>query len=115
VNNNSCPESRRSLVNRQLKEWEKTNGLPEYSPHKFRHGHVHYGNERARTYADFKAVSLNVMHSSTKITDQYYSVLTDKELRERIQNLGNQPEQEEKQEDLFREFQAFLEWKKEKN
>jgi len=55
------------------------------------------------------------MHSSTKITDQYYSVLTDKELRERIQNLGNQPEQEEKQEDLFREFQAFLEWKKEKN
>jgi len=68
--------------------------------------------QHSQTIADYKAVSMNVMHSNTKITDQYYSVLTDKELQKRIQNLGNQPKQAESQEDLFREFEAFLKWKK---
>jgi len=38
--------------------------------------------------------------------------LTDKELQERIQNLGNQPGKEESQEELFQEFEAFLKWKR---
>ena len=110
TNNFSCPESRRSLLNRQLKQWQREHELHEYSPHKFRHGHIHYGNERALTYADFKAVSLNVMHSSTQVTDEFYSVLSVAELQNRIQNLGNQPEQAGSEDELFSKFKAFLKW-----
>jgi hypothetical protein len=39
-------------------------------------------------------------------------VLSDDELQNRIQNLGNQPEKAKCQEDLFREFEAFQRWKK---
>ena len=109
--NTTCPESRASLATRQLKTWLSSIGIKAYSPHKFRHGHVHYGLERSQTIADYKAVSMNVMHSNMEITDQFYSVLNENSVQNRIQNLGNKPENSQSEEELFREFLAFKRWK----
>jgi hypothetical protein len=54
------------------------------------------------------------MHSSTQVTDEFYSVLSVAKLQNRTQNLGNEPEKAESQEDLFREFEAFQRWRKTK-
>jgi site-specific recombinase XerD len=43
--------------------------VPYRSPHKLRHGHALYGVQHARTMAELKAVSQNLMHSSITITD----------------------------------------------
>jgi hypothetical protein len=64
--------------------------LPYYSPHKFSHGHIQYGLANSETIADYKAVSLNVMHASMEITDEFYSVLNDDELQSRISTLGKE-------------------------
>ena len=42
------------------------------SPHKARYGHIHLGMSKARTAEERKAVSLNVMHGGTGITDEIY-------------------------------------------
>ena len=106
--NLDCPKSRCSLVNRQLKLWQKSHGLPNYSPHKFRHGHVHYGMNNSRSISDYKAVSMNVMHSSMEITDEFYSVLNDNELQKRIQNLGKQLEQAGTDEEILQKIRELL-------
>lgn len=62
--------------------------MPYHSPNKFRHGHVHYAMTHAKTIEDYKAISLNVMHSSMEITDQFYSVLNESQVKERINLLG---------------------------
>lgn len=36
---------------------------------------------------------MNVMHSSMKITDQFYANLSDKEIQDRIGNLRKSPEE----------------------
>jgi hypothetical protein len=81
-----------------------------HSPHKFRHGHIHYGSAYAKTIEDFKAVSMNAMHSSMKITDEFHSNLNDSEVQNRISGLNkeNQPSEDSELE-LFREF---INWKK---
>lgn len=88
----SIGEHRSTLARRNIKEWLESRGLPYHSPHKFRHGHVHYGQERSKTFADYKAVSQNVMHSSTKITEQTYSNLNDGEVQKRIARLASKDE-----------------------
>lgn len=40
--------------------------------------------------AQFKAVSENVMHSSTSITDKHYSRVEGNDLNSRIQKLGHE-------------------------
>jgi len=65
------------LVRKNLKTWTEKVGLPYRSPHKFRHGHVHYGQAHSKTQEDYKAVSQNVMHATTGITDQFYSNMDD--------------------------------------
>ncbi len=55
---------------------------------------------------------MNVMHSSMEITDEYYSVLNDNELQNRIQSLGKQLEQASQEEKEFRQFQEFKRWQK---
>lgn len=70
-------EHRETLARKNLKAWLEKVGLPYHSPHKFRHGHIHFGVSFSKTYSDYKAVSLNVMHSSIEITDQFYSVLNE--------------------------------------
>jgi site-specific recombinase XerC len=76
--------SRSTLARREFRYFLARVGLPYHSPHKFRHGHVHFGLERCNDMADFKAVSLNVMHSSVKTTDEFYSVLSDNDVRDKI-------------------------------
>lgn len=54
------------------------------SPHKIRHGHGVYGLKHAKTMAEFKALSLNMMHETTSVTDKTYSVLVNDEVGEII-------------------------------
>ena len=79
---------RETLARRNLKTWLDKVGLPYHSPHKFRHGHIHYGLERAKDIADYKAISTNVMHSNMEITDQFYSNQNGSEVQSRISALG---------------------------
>jgi len=69
-------------------------GLAYKSPHKFRHGHAVYGLQHARTMADYKAVSMNLMHSDIRVTDGIYAVLGKEEVQKRIAGLtcGNHEE-----------------------
>lgn len=64
-------------------------GIPYLSPHKLRHGHVVYALKQARTMAEMKAISQNVMHASVTITDQIYGRLVDDDVRQTITGLGN--------------------------
>lgn len=65
--------------------------LPYKSAHKFRHGHAVYGLQHAQTMADYKAVSMNLMHEDIKITDEIYAPILSHEVQLRISRLGNQP------------------------
>ena len=62
-------------------------GLP-HSPHKSRHGRTQYAQALSKTIANCKAISLNLMHASMEITDHFYSVLRDEELKNRISALS---------------------------
>ena len=62
----------------------------------------------SRSISDYKAVSMNVMHSSMEITDEFYSVLNDNELQKRIQNLGKQLEQAGTDEEILQKIQELL-------
>lgn len=81
-------EHRHAKARQNFKEWLKQENLPYHSPHKFRHGHVHYGLDHSENIADFKAVSMNAMHANMEITDTFYSVLRDDEVKNRISNLS---------------------------
>jgi hypothetical protein len=79
--------SRPSLFSKNLKAWSLKNGLTYHSAHKFRHGHVHYGQSFSKTQEDYKAISQNVMHSTTGITDQFYSNMDDEMKKNRIDSM----------------------------
>lgn len=111
-NNLTAKDSRVSLVQKNLQKFLRKYGLPERSPHKFRHGHIHYGQEHSRTQADYKAVSQNVMHSTTGITDQFYSNMNDEEKKKRIDLIFNDDFKKEQRSEEYKEFLQFLEWKK---
>lgn len=84
-----------------------------HSPHKFQHRHIQYGIAQSETVADFKAVSLNVMHESMDIIDEIYSRLDSKEVSERIGRLGKEKVNTvDSEQELFKKFQEFLEWRK---
>ena len=107
----SIGEHRITLARRSIKKWLDQVGLPYHSPHKFRHGHVHFGIANSKNIADYKAVSMNVMHSSMEITDQFYSVLQDEEVKNRI-NSFNKDAQTDDEEENVNLFKEFLAWKK---
>ena len=65
--------------------------LPYKPAHKVRHGHALYGQLHARTPADFEAVSMNLMHSSTRITVETYAFLAERDVREHILRLADNP------------------------
>ncbi len=106
----SIGDSRPSLAARNIKAWLEGVGLPYHSPHKFRHGHIQYGLKQAKGIADYKAVSLNVLHANMEITDQFYSNINDGEVQNRISALGKS--EIEKEQDDFALFQKFLEWER---
>lgn len=102
-------ENRKSIFTKNLKKWLDKNGLPYHSPHKFRHGFTHYCLSQAKTIEDYKAISMNLMHSSMEITDQYYSNLNDETVKERIGRLGkNKQESNDTNSSLIEEFTEFL-------
>jgi len=113
---NTLPnDTRVALLRKNMKDWFKKNGIAYHSPHKFRHGHVHYGQSHSKTQEEYKAVSQNVMHSTTGITDQFYSNLDDNQQKERIDSLFIRNVSPPVENDLFREFQEFQAWKRSKN
>lgn len=79
---------RRNAVSKALRGLCKAVGVPYLSSHKLRHGHAVYGLKRARTIAEFKAVSQNLMHANLGITDGIYGVLTPDDVRSTITNLA---------------------------
>lgn len=52
-------------------------GIEWKSPHKIRHGHGVYGVKHAKTMAEYRALSQNMMHGSTNTTDKYTAFLDD--------------------------------------
>jgi integrase len=58
------------------------------SPHKFRHGHAVFGLLHAQTMADYKAVSMNLMHDSIEITDSTYAPMLSSDVQKRISGLS---------------------------
>jgi hypothetical protein len=62
-------------------------GLPYKSPHKFRHGHAVYALQHAKTMADYKAMSMNLMHNDIRVTDSIYAPLAGNEVQRRIAGL----------------------------
>ncbi len=60
--------------------------------HAFRHSNAHYCIKNARTPEQLKAISQNLMHKSTKITDEIYSRMNAGDTNEIITKLGvNEP------------------------
>ena len=79
------------------------------------YSHIQYGLSQSKTVADYKAVSMNVMHESMDITDEIYSRLGEQEVRERIDNFGKiANDQGNKPEDTFTLLQEFMEWRRSK-
>lgn len=107
------PNDTRSMIaRRNLKDWLAKVGLPYHSPHKFRHGHVHYGQAHSKTQEDYKAISQNVMHSTTGITDQFYSNVDDETKKNLIDSMFGKEQNKELSDQDYEEFCQFLEWKK---
>jgi site-specific recombinase XerD len=79
---------RRGMVAYILKEACNRAGIPYRSPHKLRHGHAIHTIKNARTIAEFKAISQNLMHADLKITDAVYGVLTEGDVQSRITGLS---------------------------
>lgn len=108
----SIGEHRSTLARRNIKAWIESKGLAYHSPHKFRHGHVQYGLSQSKSIADYKTVSLNVLHSSMEIIDEFYSNLNDGEVQNRIGSLGK--ETASSNDDAANLIREFLEWKSKK-
>jgi integrase len=66
-------------------------GIPYLSPHKFRHGHVVYARQFARTLEEMKAISQNVMHANMIVTDGIYGELVNNTVKNTIARLGQVP------------------------
>jgi site-specific recombinase XerD len=85
-------KNRHIALNQRLRVLYQAAGLEYKSAHKFRHGNAVYGLQHAKDMADYKAVSMNLMHEDIKITDQIYAPLLSDEIQQRINRLSVQPE-----------------------
>ena len=95
-----------------LKKWLAKVGYQYHTPHKFRHGFAVYALKLAQDMADFKAISMNLMHANMSITDGIYAVLTEQDVSERITSLGQSPESEEDLASLLRQIANQIEGRK---
>ena len=86
--------NRNTALQRRMRRLFAYAGLAYKSPHKFRHGTAVYGLQHARTMADYKAVSMNLMHNDIRITDGIYAVLNKEDVRARIASLSRQIKRE---------------------
>lgn len=80
-------ENRNIALAKRLRRLFSLAGLPPKSPHAFRHGHAVFALQHARTMADYKAVSMNLMHGNIQITDQVYAPLASAEVKQRVTGL----------------------------
>jgi len=80
-------KNRHQALDKRLRRLFTLAGLPYKSAHKFRHGHAVYGLLKAQTMADYKAVSMNLMHNDIKITDSIYAPILSEEVKDRIAKL----------------------------
>jgi integrase len=80
-------KNRHQALDKRLRKLFTLTGLPYKSAHKFRHGHAVYGLLKAQTMADYKAVSMNLMHNDIKITDSIYAPILSEEVKDRIAKL----------------------------
>ena len=82
------PGANRSVaIAKRMRKLFAAAGLRYKSPHKFRHGHAVYALQHAQTMADYKAVSMNLMHADIRVTDSIYAPLAGSEVRQRIAGL----------------------------
>ena len=79
--------NRNVAVSKRMRNLFKVVGLPYKSPHKFRHGHAVFALQHAKTMADYKAVSMNLMHADIRVTDGIYAPLAGNEVQQRIAGL----------------------------
>ena len=84
-------KNRHQALDKRLRRLFDLAGLPYKSAHKFRHGHAVYCLLKAQTMADYKAVSMNLMHHDIKITDSIYAPILSEEVKERIAGLRISP------------------------
>ena len=80
-------KNRNLALNKRLRLLFQAAGLKYKSAHKFRHGHAVYGLQHASTMADYKAVSMNLMHEDIRTTDGIYACLVTDEEKTRIAGL----------------------------
>ncbi len=80
-------KNRHQALDKRLHRLFNLAGLPYKSAHKFRHGHAVFGLQHAQTMADYKAVSMNLMHEDIKITDEIYAPILSHEVKARIDRL----------------------------
>ena len=80
--------SRAGDFNKRLTVLLSQAGVPRRSAHQFRHGHAVHGLQQARSLADYKAISQNLMHENIQITDGIYADLVGSEVRTRVTSLG---------------------------
>ncbi|MDD5368051.1 MAG: site-specific integrase [Anaerolineaceae bacterium] len=84
-------KNRHQALDKRLRRLFDLAGAAYKSAHKFRHGHAVYGLQHAQTMADYKAVSMNLMHEDIKITDEIYAPILSHEVQLRISRLGGRP------------------------
>jgi len=82
-------KNRNISLGRRLRKLSQIAGVPYKSPHKYRHGHAVYALLQAKTMADYKAISQNLMHENINVTDSIYALLNSDELKHRIAALGH--------------------------
>ena len=93
-------------------KWLASIGIPYYSPHKFRHGFAVYALKLAQDMADFKAISMNLMHENMRITDGIYAILSEQDVSERISTLGKTSETTDDLAKMLRQLANQLEGRK---
>lgn len=82
-------KKRAHALGRRMKALFTRAQLDYKSPHKFRHGNAVYGLLHAKSLADYKAVSMNLMHENLEITDGIYAPLLSSDVKNRITNLSD--------------------------
>ena len=111
--NKDCPLSRSSLFVRQLKNYCDKYGLKYHSSHKFRHGHIHYLSERAQSIKEYKSIAQNTMHSSMKITDEYYTVMDEDNRKDSINKLSRLDDKQKENVNIYELIQEVIKNKNE--
>jgi site-specific recombinase XerD len=81
-------QHRTNRLREEIKRLCELAGVRYRNPHQIRHGHAAYAMTLCRDVADYKAVSLNMMHADLAITDRVYSEMAGADIKRRIDGLG---------------------------